>query len=206
MPVKATERGKWHAQPDFGTFELWAYGKMLMPDAGAYVYSGDEEIEKERAYFKATARHNALTLDDRDYDDPKPKVIEWNPDANRLIVEHEAYEGLIRRRSISFVDEKYFEIVDDLRGPASGRLTLRNCLGGGTLTEESPGEYIYKDGDVGLRISVSGPAGSVLSIDKDWYSEAFHEKAERPVIRLDVPRAPGAGVQRFVTRLYPVKH
>ena len=206
MPVKATERGSWHAQPDFGTFELWAYGKVLMPDAGAYTYSGDEEIERERAYFKATARHNALTLDDRDYDDPLPKVIEWNPEANRLIVEHQAYEGLTRRRSISFIDEKYFEIVDEVSGPAGGHLTLRNCLGGGTLEETGPNEYLYRDGDAGLRISIEGPKGSATTIVKDWYSEAMHERNERPVIRLDLDRAKGSGPQRFITRLYPVKY
>ena len=204
MPIKATERGMWHAQPDFGTFELWAYGKVLMPDAGAYVYSGDEEIERQRAYFKATARHNALTLDDRNYDKPQPKVLAWRPDY--LCVEHEAYEGLTRRRSISYVDEKYFVITDEVRGSASGRLTLRNGLGAGSVEESAPGEYIYRDGDAGRCIKVSGPEGSSVSIEKDWFSEAMHEKAERPVIRLDATRAPGSGPQRFVTIIKPIKY
>ena len=201
MPVKATRRGMWHAQPDFGTFELWAYGKVLMPDAGAYTYSGDEEIERQRAYFKATARHNAITLDDRDYADPEPCVLAWRPDY--LSVEHEAYEGLTRRRSIQFSHE--IVIVDEVSGPASGHLTLRNGLGRGTVTQLSPWEYLYRDGDAGLRISVQGPYGSRNSLDKDWFSEAMHEKEERTVIRVDVDREAGAGVQRFVTRITPIK-
>ena len=202
MPIKATERGRWHAQPDFGTFELWAYGKILMPDAGAYTYSGDEEIERQRAYFKATARHNALTLDDRDYDDPQPKVLTWDP-RGYLCVEHQAYEGLTRRRSIRFEQQKYFVIEDEVSGPATGRLTLRCGLGRGTVHEIAPGQYAYRDGLAGLRIVMSGPEGAKISLDQDWFSEAMHEKAERPVIRLDVPRSPGAGTQRFVTILYP---
>ena len=207
MPVKATERGMWHAQPDFGTFELWAYGKVLMPDAGAYTYSGDEEIERWRAYFKATARHNALTLDDRNYDKPQPKVLQWAPEGRVqcLTVEHQAYEGLTRRRSIEFVDEQYFVVTDVVSGPASGHLTLRNGLGAGSIEETAPGEYIYRDGDAGLRIRVSGPEGSEVRIDKDWFSEAMHEKSLRPVIRLDVARAPGSGEQRFVTTIHPLK-
>ena len=201
MPVKATERGMWHAQPDFGTFELWAYGKVLMPDPGAYTYSGDEEIERQRAYFKATARHNAITLDDRDYADPHPKVLAWRPDY--LSVEHEAYEGLTRRRSISFSRE--IVIVDEVSGPASGHLTLRNGLGRGTVTQTGPWEYLYRDGDAGLKIAAQGPYGSRSSLDQDWFSEAMHEKQERPVIRLDVSREPGAGTQRFVTRITPIK-
>lgn len=207
MPVKATERGMWHAQPDFGTFELWAYGKVLMPDAGAYTYSGDEEIERWRAYFKATARHNALTLDDRNYDDPQPKVLQWTPEGRvqRLAVEHQAYEGLTRHRSIEFVDEQYFVVTDVVSGPASGHLTLRNGLGAGSIEETAPGEYIYRDGEAGLRIRVSGPVGSKVSLDQDWFSEAMHEKSLRPVIRLDVTRAPGSGEQRFVTTIHPLK-
>ena len=207
MPIKATERGMWHAQPDFGTFELWAYGRILMPDAGSYTYSGDAGIERQRAYFKATARHNALTLDDRDYDDPHPQVLEWTADGPRqvLTVEHEAYEGLTRRRSISFIDESYFVITDEVRGPATGRLTLRNGLGRGTVERQADGSFIYKDGDAGLQIKVEGPEGSTVSIDKDWFSEAMHEKAERPLIRLDATRTPGAGVQRFITTIKPLK-
>ena len=207
MPVKATERGMWHAQPDFGTFELWAYGKVLMPDAGAYTYSGDEEIERWRAYFKATARHNALTLDDRNYDKPQPKVLQWAPEGRvqRLVVEHQAYEGLTRRRSIEFVDEQYFVVTDVVKGSASGHLTLRNGLGAGSIEETAPGEYIYRDGEAGLRIRVSGPVGSKVSLDQDWFSEAMHEKSLRPVIRLDVARAPGSGEQRFVTTIHPLK-
>ena len=205
MPVKATERGMWHAQPDFGTFELWAYGKVLMPDAGAYTYSGDEEIERLRAYFKQTARHNVLTLDDRDYDDPQPKVLCWNPDAGRLVVEHQAYEGLTHRRSISFIDGNRFRIEDEVSGPAAGTLTLRNGLGRGTLCQTGPWEFVYKDGDAGLRIKLSGPYGSGATIDQDWFSEAMHERYERPVIRVDATREPGSGVQRFVTELYPFR-
>lgn len=207
MPIKATERGMWHAQPDFGTFELWAYGKVLMPDAGAYTYSGDDEIERQRAYFKATARHNAITLDDRNYDNPQPKVLQWTPEGRvqRLTVEHQAYEGLTRRRSIEFVDEEYFVVTDVVKGPASGHLTLRNGLGAGSVEETAPGEYIYKDGDAGLRIKVSGPKGSEVSLDQDWFSEAMHQKSLRPVIRLDVNRAPGCGEQRFITVIEPLK-
>ena len=219
MPVKATERGMWHAQPDFGTFELWAYGKILMPDAGAYMYSGDEAIERERAYFKATARHNALTLDDRNYDKPQPEVLRWEPwigepevllrcppgegDIQRLSVQHKAYKGLTRRRSIAFVDEIFFVVVDEVRGPATGRLTLRNGLGPGTLEETARGNYVYRDGDAGLRMLVYGPRGAAVSLDTDWFSEAFHEKSERPVVRVDAPRSTGDGVQRFVTILCP---
>ena len=64
-------------------------------------------------------------------------------------------------------------------------------------------DWTYRDGNAGMRIVVAGPEGSTAAIDRDWYSEAFHEKKERPVIRLDVQRKAGDGVQRFVTVIYP---
>ena len=101
------------------------------------------------------------------------------------------------------MDEKYFVVTDVVKGPASGHLTLRNGLGAGSVEEIAPGEYVYRDGDAGLRIRVSGPVGSEVSLDQDWFSEAMHEKSLRPVIRLDVTREPGSGEQRFVTTIYP---
>jgi hypothetical protein len=84
-----------------------------------------------------------------------------------LSVQHEAYDGLARRRNIAFIQEKFFVIVDEVSGPASGRLTLRNGLGPGELTEIAIGNYLYKDGDAGLCVAVSGPEGSTVSVDKD---------------------------------------
>ena len=43
----------------------------------------------------------------------------------------------------------------------------------------------------------------MISVDTDWFSEAMHEKSERPVLRLDLDRTSGAGPQRFVTILRP---
>src|SRR5690606_26362114 len=33
----------WHDQPDNGTFELYAYGRWLMPDSGFYTYGHDAD-------------------------------------------------------------------------------------------------------------------------------------------------------------------
>ena len=131
------------------------------------------------------------------------RVLACRPDY--LSVEHQAYEGLTRRRSISFVKAHDFVITDEVKGPATGRLTLRLGLGPGTVTRTAPGEYCYRDGDAGLRIVLRGPEGSRDSVDQDWYSEAMHQKALRPVLRLDVDRDGGAGVQRFVTRITPIQ-
>ena len=51
LVLKCGPDGGGHCQPDNGTFELYAGGRHLMPDAGCYIYSGDPE---NRAWFRQT--------------------------------------------------------------------------------------------------------------------------------------------------------
>ena len=75
-------------------------------------------------------------------------------------------------------------------------------MGQGSLTEVEAGNFVYQDSDVGLCLLVSGPDGSKVSVDEDWYSEAFRERHRRPVVRLDVTRE-AATAQRFITVICP---
>ena len=250
MAFKATERGMWHAQPDFGTFEIWAGGKVLLPDAGCYTYSGDEETELWRAHFKETRQHNALTLDDRNYDDPKPKVILWRPgsvaagrmtvsdavnvsggatlsgsaafevdgDSPMVSVEHEAYAGLTRRRSIAFIDGKYFLVADQVNGPATGRLSLRfgmgaskpkvsDLSGGKTSNAVTIGTIFattYREDDkVGFRMVTTAPSGSSIRTESDWFSTRYKVKTPRDLVVIDTPRDNSQGIQTYVTLICP---
>src|SRR5690606_31469871 len=62
LALKCGKDGGAHSQPDNGTFELYAGGKILMPDAGSYIYSGDPT---GRAWFRQTRVHQTLSLNDR---------------------------------------------------------------------------------------------------------------------------------------------
>ena len=55
-----------HDQPDNGTFELYAYGRWLMPDTGFYTYGHDAEA---RAWHRQTRVHQTLTLDEKNSTD-----------------------------------------------------------------------------------------------------------------------------------------
>jgi len=52
-----------HDQPDNGTFELYAFGRWVMPDSGFYTYGRDAE---GRAWHRRTRVHQTLTLNDAD--------------------------------------------------------------------------------------------------------------------------------------------
>lgn len=201
MAVKATRRGGWHAQPDFGTFGLWVAGKRLIQDASCYAYSGDENNLKWRAYFKQTARHSTLTLDDRDYLDPEPEVIAWKDEGPQQIlsIQHRAYADLVHRRSIAFDGTSCYVMVDEVEGGDTGCLRVRYACGTEPVSVSGPLRATYRDGDAGFVIA--GAQGPSMRIDRDWVSKKYMQKEERDVITFGMDRQPGSGVQRFISVL-----
>ncbi len=133
LVLKCGPDGGGHSQRDNGTFDLYAGGRNLMPDAGSYIYSGDPE---GRAWFRQTKVHQTLTLDGKN-SAYAPQLLLWQPgdSLDILVVENKSYEGLVHRRSVFFVEKKYFVIVDDVIGPATGDVAIHFQL--------APGEAIY---------------------------------------------------------------
>jgi heparan-sulfate lyase len=131
LVLKCGPDGGGHSQPDNGTFDLYAGGRNLMPDAGSYIYSGNPE---GRAWFRQTKVHQTLTLDGKNskYD---PRQLLWQPgdSLDILVVENESYENLTHRRAVFFVDKRYFVIVDEAFGSATGDVAIHFQLapGGG---------------------------------------------------------------------------
>lgn len=138
MVVKAGPKGEWHCQPDNGTFELWFNGKNLFPDSGSYVFAGDEEVMRLRNWFRATAVHNTLTLDNRTIEVTESVTKLWQPEGNTqiLVTENPGYKDLKHRRSVFFVDNSFFVIVDEAIGKAKGTVNLHYqlCEGETALT------------------------------------------------------------------------
>lgn len=129
LVLKCGPDGGWHCHPDNGTFELSAGGRILMPDAGCYIYSGDPE---NRAWFRQTKVHQTLTLNDENLN-YKPKLIYWNASDSLdiLVIENKSYENLIHRRAVFFVNKRYFVIVDEAVGSALGDVALHFQLAPG---------------------------------------------------------------------------
>jgi hypothetical protein len=133
MVVKAGPPAFWHNQPDNGTFEIWYNGKVLFQDSGAYVYGGGEEIMQWRNWFRRTASHNTLTFADRDIQTMDSKTLLWQPegDVQILVTENPSYTYMTHRRSVFFVDGKYFVIstVSSIMSPDTGkRLRTRDVM------------------------------------------------------------------------------
>ncbi|MGD0343182.1 MAG: alginate lyase family protein, partial [Bacteroidales bacterium] len=141
MVLKCGPDGGAHCQPDNGTFELYAGGRHLMPDAGSYIYSGDPE---NRAWFRQTKVHQTLTLNGKN-SAYAPKLLLWKPgkDMDVLVVENVSYPDLIHRRAMLFVNKKYFVIVDEAFGDGTGDIDLHFQL--------TPGNAIFNNENFQVR-------------------------------------------------------
>ena len=126
MIVKAGPEGKFHAQPDNGTFELWVKGRNFTPDAGCYIYSGDAEITKMRNWYRQTRVHSTLTLDNQNMVITKAEQNKWETSKKLDILTYTnpSYTDLNHQRSILFIDQKYFLIIDKAIGKATGNLQV----------------------------------------------------------------------------------
>lgn len=206
MVVKAGPPAFWHNQPDNGTFELWYKGHNLFPDSGAYIYSGDEEIMKWRNWFRRTDSHNTITLDNKDIDNTDSKTLLWDADASTpvLVTENKGYEGFCHRRSIFFVDRKWFVIVDEAYGPAAGTVNLNYQMPMGEIvfnTGNMTAATDFKDGS-NMIMKCFAPENTEMAISDGWHSPAYRTKLERKKISFNTAKAEGE-VTRYITVIVP---
>ena len=206
MVVKAGPPAFWHNQPDNGTFELWYKGHNLFPDSGAYIYSGDDEIMKWRRWFRRTDSHNTITLDNKDIDNTDSKTLLWDAEASTpvLVTENQGYEGFIHRRSIFFVDRKWFVIVDEAHGTASGTVNLNYQMPMGEIvfnTSNMTAATDFKDGS-NMILKCFAPENTEMAISDGWHSPAYRTKVERKKISFNTTKAEGE-VTRYITVIVP---
>ena len=204
--VKAGPPAFWHNQPDNGTFELWYKGRNLFPDSGAYIYSGDDEIMKWRRWFRRTDSHNTMTLDNKDIDNTDSKTLLWDAEASTpvLVTENQGYKGFSHRRSIFFVDRKWFVIVDEAYGPAAGTVNLNYQMPMGEIvfnTGKMTAATDFKDGS-NMIMKCFAPENTEMAISDGWHSPAYRTKLERKKISFNTAKAEGE-VTRYITVIVP---
>ncbi len=203
MVLKCGPDGGGHCQPDNGTFTLYAGGRTLMPDAGSYIYSGNPE---GRAWFRQTKVHQTLTLNGENttYD---PKLLLWEPgkDLDILVVENAGYQELTHRRSVFFVDKRYFIIVDDAIGPGTGDVDVHFQLAPGQMVIEKRSLSIRSDFDQGWNVYVRTNHQKTLELSEEegWVSFEYTKKEPRPAFRYRVKKLYEQKNVRFITLIVP---
>lgn len=202
--------GTFHDEPDNGTFELCVRGRWLMNDTGYFTYGEDTA---KRGWHRQTRVHQTLTLNGADAQ-IKGRTLLWQPDdaCKVLIVENDSYESLTHRRSIWYVDNRFFVLVDEARTPtakeehgglspharasgdAMGDIDLHFQLappevptGTGAATEhviDCVGHRAYtRFNDVNLLVWQSPSAPVTMEVEEGWYAHEYNARVPRPAFR-----------------------
>lgn len=208
MVVKAGPKAFWHCQPDNGTFELWFNGKNLFPDSGAYVYAGEGEVMQLRNWFRQTAVHNTLTLDNKTLETTESVTKLWQPEGNiqTLVTENPGYKDLKHRRSIFFVDNTYYVIVDEAVGEARGEINLHYQLAKGKVNIDPKTMTLTSayEGDSNVKLQCFGEKGTTLKKEEGWCSTAYRQRVKRTAVAFNTQKDKADAV-RYITIIYPTK-
>jgi heparan-sulfate lyase len=203
LVLKCGPDGGGHCQPDNGTFELYAGGRHLMPDAGSFIYSGDPV---NRAWFRQTKVHQTLTLDGKS-SAYAPRLLLWNPgkDLDVLVVENASYPDLTHRRSVLFVDKKYFIIVDEALGNATGDIDLHFQFGPGKAIFDNEKLSVRTDFNEGWNLLVQTMAQKNLSLKEEEgrVSFIYTKKEPRPAFCYSIRKDTKEKEVRFITIVAP---
>lgn len=207
MIVKAGPSAEFHAQPDNGTFELWVKGRNFTPDTGCYIYSGDAEVTKMRNWFRQTKVHSTLTLDNQNMVITKAVENKWSTSKNLdvLTYTNPSYTDLNHQRTILFIDQKYFLILDQAIGKATGNLGVHF-----QLKEDSKPVFnktnnsvttTYEDGN-NLLIQSLNTDKVALNEEEGKVSYQYAKEIARPAFVFEKAKT-NAVTQSFITVVYP---
>ena len=202
LVLKCGPDGGGHCQPDNGTFELYAGGRHLMPDAGSYIYSGDPV---NRAWFRQTKVHQTLTLNGENsvY---APRLLKWQTgnDLDILVVENESYPELTHRRAVLFVDKEYFVIIDDAFGAGTGAVDIHFQLAPGSAVFDQKQFAVNSDFEEGWNVLVKTQKQKNLVLEEEEGQVSFEytKKEPRPALRYGLAKDDESGV-RFISVVYP---
>ena len=209
MVVKAGPKAFWHCQPDNGTFELWFNGKNLFPDSGSYVYAGDEEVMKWRNWFRQTRVHNTQTLNDETLETTESVTRLWQPEGKEqiLVTENQGYKNLKHRRSVFFVDNTYFVIVDEAVGTAKGMINLHYQMPRGKIANSRENMTFVTEFEPGsnMKLQCFGPEGMSMKKEEGWQSTDYRKKMKRMNVSFNARKSDETPV-RYITVIYPVKN
>jgi heparan-sulfate lyase len=207
MILKASPPGEFHAQPDNGTFELWIKGRNFTPDTGCYLYSGDAEITKMRNWYRQTRVHSTLTLDNQNMRITKAQENNWKTSKNldALTYTNPSYTDLNHQRTVLFVEGRFFIILDQAIGKATGNLGVHF-----QLKEDSKPVYdtaknrvytTYTDGN-NLLIQSLNTDKVQLTQEEGKVSYVYAKEISRPAFAFEKPKT-ATTTEQFLSIVCP---
>ena len=167
-----------HNQPDNGTFELYAFGRWLMPDTGYYTYGHDK---KARKWHRQSAVHQTLTVDKKDIADAATHRM-WDVGLNyaALVVENNSYPNLLHRRTVWFVDNRFFVFLDEAIGNINGTIRLHFQLAPGDAHFDNKNKSVKTLFDDTNVLIAANPASPVtIEKEKGYYAWTYGKRLPR---------------------------
>lgn len=174
-----------HDTADNGTFELYAYGRWLMPDSGYFVYGRNNA---DRDWHRQTKVHATLTVNGKDTQQIG-RQLGWVSGDNHdmLCVENQSYQYFTHRRTIWFAGKNtptpYIVMVDEAIGDLKGDIEIHFPMAPGSVhIDQSSGRISTEFPDVNLLIQVAGKSALKLQESAGWTSSSYGKRERRTAV------------------------
>jgi len=136
-----------------------------------------------------------------------PKLLLWKPGENLdiLVVENQSYKNLAHRRSVFFVDKRYFVIVDEAIGNANGDIDIHFQLAPGDAVSNCDNHSIstsFKEG-WNVLVQTTPQPGVELLEEEGWVSFLYTKKEPRPAFCYRLKKSDEKEKLHFVTLVIP---
>ncbi len=110
----------WHSHPDFGTFNIWAYGRPICTEVGR---AGSYEADISKRWYKQTIGHNTVMVDSRSQRKCSVNRLQqwWTGekfDYTDAWSDGYRWIGVQHNRRVLFAKPDYWIITDFLPGPS----------------------------------------------------------------------------------------
>ncbi|GAE14075.1 heparinase III protein [Bacteroides pyogenes JCM 6292] len=132
----------------------------------------------------------------------------WQPegDVQTLVTENPGYKNFNHRRSVFFVDNTYFVLVDEVTGSARGSVNLHYQMPKGEIAnsrEDMTFATRFDDGS-NMKLQCFGPEGMTMKKEPGWCSTAYRKRYKRMNVSFNVKKEDEKAV-RYITVIYPVR-
>jgi heparan-sulfate lyase len=147
-----------------------------------------------------------LVFNKKNIETTDSKTLLWQPegDVQILVTENQGYENLKHRRSVFFVDGKYFVIVDEAVGTGKGHIQLHYQLprGKGANSRETMHHHTEFEDGRNMKLQCFGPEGMTMEKSEGWISTTYMKKFKRINMSFNAKKADENPV-RYITVIVP---
>jgi len=198
-----TVQTQWHNQDDNLTFELSAFGRRLMTDSGCYNYNGEPEW---RAWFRSPQAHQLISFSDQGVSGSKAAFIARGSysQAEAVVLENEPHPGLIHRRAVILLDQRYILLTDRVGGPAAGDLRQHFQFEPGKWGRNGNTVFTKHPGEANLCLVSARMPGLAFEEEEGWISYYYMKKEQRPAFAFVQPKEQDRTVT-YLTALIPFR-